>query len=259
MGCPDPQLVIPEELTWSLSPASKRDISMANEELDLLVADTDLQSFNFREYGKEIPKSYRMSPDSYFQVALQLAYHKLHSRIPATYESGSTRKFFQGRTETIRSATTASTEFVRAMSEKQLSNEKRAHLLRQAVESHRNYTIAAVNGQGVDRHLLGLKLISKEKGILLPEIFTDPAYTHSLHITLSTSQVPSIHKLALSFGAVVPDGYGVCYSPRENEFRVCISSFKSCPTTSTTGFIRCLEDALMEMQHTMYLGQPAKL
>ena len=259
MSLQDPMLAGPEELLWDLSPTSKQQISVAREEMDSLVSDIDLQCFLFREFGKDLPKSYRLSPDSFFQVALQLAYHKICSKIPSTYESASTRKFYQGRTETIRSATTASQEFVQAMSQSDLSNEKRAHLLRAAVEAHRNYTIEAVNGQGVDRHLLGLKLISKEKGFPLPELFSDPAFAHSQHITLSTSQVPSQHQLTLCFGPVVPDGYGVCYNPRENEFRITVSTFRSCPTTSTAGMIRNIEESLMQMQHTLYLGNTAKL
>ena len=259
MARQDPLLAVPEELSWDLSPATKGHILLAREEIDSLVADIDLQFFLFREFGKELPKSYRLSPDSFFQVALQLAYYKMTAKIPSTYESGSTRKFYQGRTETIRSATSASQEFVLAMSQSDLSNEKRAHLLRAAVEAHRNYTIEAVNGHGVDRHLLGLKLISKEKGLPLPELFTDPAYGHSQHITLSTSQVPSQHQLTLCFGPVVPDGYGVCYNPRESEFRICVSTFRSCPTTSTAGMMRNIEESLMQMQHTLHLGNTAKL
>ncbi|KAI6661345.1 Carnitine O-acetyltransferase [Oopsacas minuta] len=258
-ACKDPLLADPEELLWEISAVSQQHIAVAREEMDSLVADTDVQCFLFKEFGKDLPKSYRLSPDSFFQVALQLAYYKMHTKTPATYESGSTRKFYQGRTETIRSATMASLEFVQAFTQNVMSNEKLAHLLRQAVEAHRSYTIEAVNGQGVDRHLLGLKLISKEKGVLLPEIFSDPTYSHSLHITLSTSQVPSQHQLTLCFGPVVPDGYGVCYNPRENEFRICVSTFRSCPTTSTAGMIKCIEESLMQMQHTLYLGQPAKL
>ncbi len=47
----------------------------------------------------------------------------------------------------------------------------------------------AISGQAPDRHLLGLRLIASEAGIELPGIFTDPAYSKSLHFNLSTSQV----------------------------------------------------------------------
>lgn len=40
---------------------------------------------------------------------------RLHNHNPPTYETGSTRKFLLGRTDTIRSASIASDEFVKAM------------------------------------------------------------------------------------------------------------------------------------------------
>ena len=40
---------------------------------------------------------------------------RLHNHNPPTYETGSTRKFMLGRTDTIRSASIASSEFVKAM------------------------------------------------------------------------------------------------------------------------------------------------
>lgn len=46
-----------------------------------------------------------------------------------------------------------------------------------------------INGHGIDRHLLGMRLIAQENGLPVPEIFTDPAYKKSTHYNLSTSQV----------------------------------------------------------------------
>ena len=43
------------------------------------------------------------------------SFSRLHNHNPPTYETGSTRKFLLGRTDTIRSASIASSEFVKAM------------------------------------------------------------------------------------------------------------------------------------------------
>ena len=51
------------------------------------------------------------------------------------------------------------------------------------------FLLQVVRGEGVDRHLLGLKLIALENGIELPDFFKDPAYTRSVYHRLSTSQV----------------------------------------------------------------------
>lgn len=57
----------------------------------------------------------KVSPDSFIQQALQLAWYKDQGYASATYESASTRGFLHGRTETIRSVTTDSRAFVKAM------------------------------------------------------------------------------------------------------------------------------------------------
>ena len=47
----------------------------------------------------------------------------------------------------------------------------------------------AIAAHGVDRHLLGLRMLANESGMEMPQIFTDVAYTRSTHWLLSTSQV----------------------------------------------------------------------
>lgn len=47
----------------------------------------------------------------------------------------------------------------------------------------------AVKGQGIDRHLLGLKLIALENNMKVPALHMDVAYSLSSHHNVSTSQV----------------------------------------------------------------------
>lgn len=59
-----------------------------------------------------------------------------------------------------------------------------------AVTRHMQYSTWAADGQGVDRHLFGLKKMLKE-GEKLPEIYRDGAYGKTSHWELSTSQLSS--------------------------------------------------------------------
>jgi carnitine O-acetyltransferase len=54
-----------------------------------------------------------MSPDGWVQMSYQLAYYKLKGEARSTYESAMTKRFFHGRTETLRSVTNESVEFTR--------------------------------------------------------------------------------------------------------------------------------------------------
>ena len=68
-------------------------------------------------------------------------------------------------------------------------NQRRIQLLTEAVKAHSNYTDDAISGRAIDRHLMGLRVLARDNGIPMPDIFTDTTYGKSLHFQLSTSQV----------------------------------------------------------------------
>ena len=56
------------------------------------------------------------------------------------------------------------------------------------------------------------------------------------------------HEMYLFFGAVMPDGYGVCYNPQEKQVIFSVSSFHSCPKTNSLQFLEKLTDTMSEMR-----------
>ena len=104
-----------------------------------------------------------------------------------------------------------------------------------------------MQGGGVDRHLLGLKMIARENGIPLPKLFTDASYTRSLYHHLSTSQVSGLSPSFVCFGPLVADGYGVCYNIREHDLILGLSSMHSCGETNLGDFRRAIESCLVAM------------
>ena len=69
------------------------------------------------------------------------------------------------------------------------------------------------------------------------------------------------YEIFLCFGAVVPDGYGVCYNPQENQIILSVSSFRSHPKTDSHFFLEKLTETLREMRDVMVAakGLNAKL
>lgn len=51
-----------------------------------------------RESAQFIRRKARLSPDSYLQMALQLAYYRVYGHFASTYETQQTRAFLHGRT-----------------------------------------------------------------------------------------------------------------------------------------------------------------
>lgn len=158
-----------------------------------------------------------------------------------------------GRTETIRSCSNESVAFAKAMVET-ADDATRKKLLKEAVEGHQQYTKMALQGQGVDRHLLGLKLIALENKKPIPEFFNSPGFVKSTHFRMSTSQVASVNPAFMCYGPLVENGYGCCYNPRKNDMFFAISSWRSDPETNSDEFHDTLKCALDDMHALLSKG-----
>lgn len=106
---------------------------------------------------------------------------------------------------------------------------------------------------------MGLKLIGQMYSLPLPEFFSDQAYTKSSHFKVSSSQVPLKSDSTMCYGPVVADGYGCCYNPRDNDINFAVSSYGTSKETSTTSFVKCLTQSLIDMKVVLEKSQKAKL
>jgi carnitine O-acetyltransferase len=76
---------------------------------------------------------------------------------------------------------------------------------------------------------------------------------------LSTSQVASKYEAFMVYGPLTKDGYGCCYSPRDQDMFFGISSFKSCSETDSERFKKTLEECLQHMFELLSrAGEPIK-
>ncbi|XP_050534663.1 choline O-acetyltransferase [Daktulosphaira vitifoliae] len=255
-----------EKLTWSVNNELIKHIADASSTIDRLVKNLDFHVFRFTQYGKEFIKSCNVSPDVYIQLAMQLAYHKLHGKLVATYESASTRRFRLGRVDCIRAATVEALEWAKAMNQSAVTesgilgtkkiyytateNEK-LQLFEKAVKKQTDIMVDNILGMGIDIHLLGLRQAAKENGLPCP-LFEDDSYRIANNFALSTSQLLTTTDSFVGYGPVVPDGYGVSYNPKHSSLVFCISSFKSSRITNKNAFTAALEQSLVAMQKMMY-------
>ena len=84
----------------------------AASEFRRAIESTSTLVLEFDEFGKERIKSFRLSPDAFVQLALQVAMVQRFGRCKSVYESASTRRFRHGRTETLRPVSNESRQFV---------------------------------------------------------------------------------------------------------------------------------------------------
>ena len=258
-GLPAVNIKPVRKLPFNIDDKTLEAIEVATRDIDGQIKDLDLSVHKFTDYGKGFPKSQKLSPDSYIQIAFQLAFYRLYNEPCATYETASLRKYQHGRTDTIRSCSIESLAFCKAMVDPNVSQDQKRELLRKAVNSHKNYVNDAINGQGVDRHLLGLKLAAIKNGMNVPSLHMDTTYSTSVHFKVSTSQVPSKEESVLVFGPVVPDGYGLCYNPQESQIIFGVSAFNNNPETDSIKMGNSVRQSLIDMRDLMAGSLQAKL
>ncbi|KAF9903428.1 Carnitine O-acetyltransferase mitochondrial [Linnemannia zychae] len=235
----------PQPLNFITSPALDRAIANAHLAFKETVDAHQMVPTEFKGYGKGLIKAFKMSPDAYVQMALQLAYYRKHGELVATYESAATRKYRHGRTETARSCSIESKAFCEAMDNPDMSLKARAAACRAAVARHAQYTAWAVDGQAIDRHLLGLRLIRKSDEEV-PAMFQDPVFARTCRWRLSTSQISDDCFIAYGWGEVVPDGYGCAYMVKETELYFCVTSLG----LGSKEFGQHIAEALEDMRFT---------
>nr|XP_042899182.1 carnitine O-acetyltransferase isoform X2 [Parasteatoda tepidariorum] len=241
-SAPDPNM-----LKFNVSRETVEDIEDAKRDLKRFVDDLDMRCMHFDNYGTDFMKSHKLSSDSFIQMALQLAFYKIHGEIGATYESASTRKFLFGRTDVIRSTSVESVDFCRKMLDKSTSLTSKIAFLRNAIQTHKEYALQAVNGMAFDRLLLGLRLIAKESGMDEPVLFQDVAFIRSTYYRLSTSNIAIRARNCGGFPVLVPDGYACAYNPKPSFLTCVISASNTCPKTSSDDFETAMTEALTEM------------
>jgi carnitine O-palmitoyltransferase 1, liver isoform len=226
-----------------------------------LVADLQLEIFGHVDYGKGIIKQSKISPDAFIQMAFQLAYYRSSGEYGLTYEACMTRMFRDGRTETVRSLSAESCAFVQAMVDPYASVEKRTALLLAACERHTANAHDALCGQGVERHIFALYVVSMAMNIESP--FLQKAL--KIPWRLSTSQQPQrqtsvwdivpkeIDDVCQSpgggFGPAADDGYGISYMfAGADKIFFHVSSKRSSPKSDSEKFLRTLNTVLKDMK-----------
>ncbi|XP_034541501.1 carnitine O-palmitoyltransferase 1, liver isoform [Notolabrus celidotus] len=263
-GEPHPNLPGPQRLQWEIPAECQEVIESSLSVARTLADDVDSHIFPFNDFGKGLIKKCRTSPDAFIQIALQLAHYRDKGKFCLTYEASMTRLFREGRTETVRSCTMETCAFVRAMIRDE-TREERLKLLKQAADKHQNMYRLAMTGDGIDRHLFCLYVVSKylgEDSAFLKEVLSEPW-------RLSTSQTP-LQQLELfdlvkhpeyvssggGFGPVADDGYGVSYIiVGENLINFHISSKHSSPETDSHRFGTNIKHAMLDMLDLFQLNK----
>jgi len=185
---------------------------------------TETRALEFKKFGKNFITSHNMSPDSFVQMAILLAYYRLYGKVVCQYEPVLTKRFLHGRTEAMRSATPKAAAFCEAWCSRFTSSEQKIAALAAATSEHSSIVRECATGKGVERHLFALKCIAEKSGLPVPSFFKSEAWSTLNHTILSTSNCGNPSLRHFGFGPVVPDGFGIGYIIKDNALHFSIAS-----------------------------------
>ncbi|XP_074596788.1 carnitine O-palmitoyltransferase 2, mitochondrial-like [Brevipalpus obovatus] len=217
-------------LDFSLDDTIKLSIEEAKKKHLSITRNLDVSHISRDGLTKSFLKSKKVSPDSFFQLAFQMAYYKIsQGKTPVTYESCSTSHFKHGRTENIRAATLQTQKACQLFhSDEQASSTGR---LRSAINAcsqyHSKIAKEATMGQGFDRHFFALKMCALRQGMEDVSLFKDCSHRYALNFVLSTSSLYAKKLVAGGYGPVVDDGFGLAYGYNQDNLSALITNYKS--------------------------------
>uniref|UniRef100_A0AC35U6V8 FHA domain-containing protein n=1 Tax=Rhabditophanes sp. KR3021 TaxID=114890 RepID=A0AC35U6V8_9BILA len=236
-----------KELKFNLTTDDKNSIVEAQKLHSLSTKNLEFATMEYNDLNRDVLKQFKVSPDAIMQLAIQLAYYKTYKEFVPTYESSSTSAFRKGRTECVRSATCATRDAVLAFVGKNSGNLHR--LIRQCSDVHSQLVKEAAMGQGVDRHLLGLKIMAERLGEPIPDFYKNETVVHMNHYVLSTSTLSTETIVFGGFGPVVHDGFGIGYNVASDKMGAVISAFKH--KKDAPLFANALSEGLDEIKHAL--------
>lgn len=151
----------------------------------------------------------KVSMDACLQAVMLYAQLRTYGRVRSTYESVDMREYQGGRTECLRPNTRAAVELASAL----VDGTATPDLLLAHLDSHRTQVKRCKSGQGIDRHLFGLRLMADRHGYAVP-LHDDPAYGRLTTDFLSTTSLGDPSRIVrAAFAATSEGGIGIYYVP----------------------------------------------
>ncbi|TCO68298.1 choline/carnitine O-acyltransferase [Marinisporobacter balticus] len=207
---------VPQKLTFHLNSALAETMRSASNQFDQAIIDTQTRILQFDQFGTELIKTFKVSPDAFVQLAIQLAQYKLYGKCYSEYEPIMTRQFLEGRIEVMYCVSNESMAFIRNILSNDCDHKTKVTSLIKATQKHSDRINECKNGKGVDGHLFGLLSMYKQFGKKigmddLPTFFKDKGYKTLTHSTVCTSTT-SVKGIKLAgYGPIVDDGFAVRY------------------------------------------------
>lgn len=214
----------PEELTWEWPDTDISTLKEATSDVSRGFADIATHIVAVpHPPADQLP--FRISADAAQQLILTITQLLTYGRARGVYEAVDMREYRAGRTECLRAATPQAVKFASLL----LSGKATRRDLDDVLSAHRAWVKAWKRGDGIDRHLLGLRFTAaamEAEGRKLTgmEFLTDPGVAAATYDFLSTTSIGGAdYFVRYAFVPSVPEGFGISYTPQPESFEYCVT------------------------------------
>ena len=241
-----------QKLEWDI-PSVVSD-ALGQAELHLLdrIRRHQLETLDFRDYGKSAITSMGFSPDAFFEMALQAAYFRVFGQVRSGFEPVQMRQYLHGRTDVVRTTTAEAAAFARRFSDPQASPTDKLEAMHRAADAHVAISKECAQGRSHHRNLFVLQQLWKRRRAFLEAsglfssssldhaaaapgddvdlatpkttIFTDPGWSRLGTTILMGSNVDNPHLAYAGFGPAADEGFTVCYFIRREYMHAAVTS-----------------------------------
>lgn len=246
--------IVPSKLVFNVPDTLKSRIVSQKQSWLSQTDNVDADVLPYLKWGKRFAKRQSLSPDALVQMAFQLAYFRMFRKVAPTYESAHMRRFFCGRTDTIRSCSAAAKAFVIDWQ----GGVGQLDKLKAAVQAHAAQSKKVASGAGIDRHLLCLETLAAAQGENVP-LFEDALYKASATWVMSTSNASDPNLVVFGFGPVIEEGFGLGYLIQDEGITVMVTCFKSAGQSAsrfTSALTQAFDDIAMALNDAPQNNKP---
>jgi len=234
-------------LSWQTGNGLAAKLGEMRQEFRTATRNVALCSRHITSVSRNALKAKKCGPDAFVQLLFQAAYYQLTHRFRSVYEAVSTRSFYQGRTECVRSCTEQSVAFVTAFVEGSASEAELREMFCLAEQAHVQGIRRGQKALGPERHMTGLTSMYKmTEGVIdpplaKPGIFDSEGYRTLCHTVLSTSSITAPFIGQFCFGPVVEDGIGIGYGLTPDALNLSVSAY-SASGIDPAAFVNAFEE-----------------
>ncbi|KPA85622.1 carnitine palmitoyltransferase-like protein [Leptomonas pyrrhocoris] len=194
----------------------------------------------------DAPATSPSSVEATLQLAAQLAWWRLQHRPTCCFQTLDLQRYRRGRTEQICLTTAASADFVLSMLGKDTAAQRSA--CRAALQAYETLKRSVEKGQGIQCHLLALRMTAERLLGRVPELYRDPAFASLSQGGVCVDMMESEAAYGRGF-AVNPFGFHLSCSRSGNSVLYQVSNLPSptCAVPTSTSFAEAFSEACRDV------------